>query len=218
MKPILIFLLFTSTLCSAQKTNNSLGIGLGSIFILEDDFLYKQKVAFRSVFYNSMPERQAKPISAFSTTHIYFSKRIFRNFQFRVNALYNKRSFLIENIWPDQGTGEKYNKYSLLYFKTLELNLGIQYDIRIRKFKLYPAVEFATDLNRYFTKQYYSLTSVGPNQDFIEFKSGSFEEYFLNVLLGVEYRCSKSLSISYEGGMYRDLEAPLSRLSVNYNF
>lgn len=206
----------------SQKYQNSIGLGLGSIIFNHSNGILENKFEISSPIYsNSYEARTQKKISTIISPNLYFKKNVIGNVSIRLNASYDYRTFFVDYtgvIFEPNPEFANRNYYNNIYVsKILNLNLGTQYNFRFKKITVYPAIEIASQKQWSKYTEYYTLNNQPYTSISEVFKNDSFE-MFLNIFAGINLQCSKRFSVNYEGGLFQNQFAILSRLSLDYHF
>lgn len=220
-KIIVVFLTLISISCYSQNTNNSIGIGLGNISIdpgsiLESDFV------INSPIYTSKGFSDTRTITRIISPNVYLGKRVYKDLFLRINGNYIYRTSYFDptGVIFEPGPGWNWEKRiynNVNYLKLLNTNIGFQYNFKIGKLKIYPALEYASTLAWSTNKNYFTLDSK-PGNRYEEVSKEKDISHSINVLCGLEYKIRKNISCSYEVGLYHEYISPISRLSINVNY
>lgn len=218
----LLFLILVAHSAKSQAGNNVIGIGVGRAALhAATTPAGKTKIGIHTFFYDNSSFPYTT-ISHITSPTLYFSKRVYKHWHFRANASYQYRTYFTDKTgWmtePDPSWNpDRYSYNNISYLKTLSTAIGVQYNIQLGKFRIYPAVEYFTTVDWLTYKDFYAYSSQ-PNSGFVDVSKTRYVDVGLNVLAGVEYSCNRHFSLAYELGLMQNEFGLMARLSANYRF
>jgi hypothetical protein len=158
----------------------------------------------QSPLYNTKSDYFTKTITAITAPNIYFTKKIYSNLYGRCNTNFSyKSSFIDVTVITLDFPSNKDIYNIIIHNKNLSTAVGLQYHIKLKKFTLYPAIEYMGNVNWTTTNSYYTLQT-NPNTSEVDvFKKVNYINT-INVLAGMAYQFQKKWSCGYEMGYYQD--------------